>query len=124
MSRLFCTFVVEKKTSSNTKPQDPEGHTIMNQEKIDDLVNTVKTIEKEAKLSILDELNDKLLNKIRGYNNILNSSEALNIYLNAYGYKWEILRDLRYRLQAKERLIEEISGMVYEIRYNERKNII
>ena len=96
----------------------------MKQETKKDLDNLVKEIERDSRNSVLDELNDKLLNKLRGYNNILNSSEAWNIYLNAYGHKWEILRDLRNRLQAKERLIEEIGGMIYEIRYNERRNEI
>lgn len=96
----------------------------MNQETKKDLDNLVKEIERDSRNSVLDELNDKLLNKLRGYNKTLYSSEAWNIYLNAYGHKWEILRDLRHRLQAKERLIEEIGGMIYEIRDNERMNEI
>lgn len=96
----------------------------MNQETKKDLDNLVKEIERDSRNSALDELNDKLQNKLRSYNNILNSSEAWNIYLNAYGHTWEKLRDLRYRLLAKERLIEEIGGIIYEIRYNERTNEI
>ena len=96
----------------------------MNQETMKDLVNLVKEIERDSRNAVLDELHDKLLNKLRGYNNILNSTEAWKIYLNAYGHKWEILRDLRYRLQAKEGLIAEICEMIYKIRYNERMNEI
>lgn len=119
MSILFCTFVVQKETSSTTKPQDPEGHKIMENERIEELVNTAKAIEKDARFSALDEVRFKLFDKLRFYQNLLYSKEAWAIYLNSTEPKWEELRKLRYSLYAKERLIEEIGGMVYEIQHNE-----
>lgn len=122
MSLLFCTFVSKYETSSTTKPQVPEGHKIMKQENIEELVNMVKTIERKARLSALDEINDKLSKIGNFYRNVLDSNEAENIIYSTYGKRFEKMQRLRESLLTKERLINEIGGMIWEIKYNEIMN--
>ena len=62
------------------------------------------------------------MNKLNVYDNLLNSREAFNTYLNTYGEKFDRMRELRNRLRSKELLIEEIAGMIENIRYNEILN--
>ena len=94
----------------------------MNQEKIEELVNTAKAIERTARLSAMDDINTKLSNKLRLYKNLIYSDEAINIYFSTYGKKYQRLCELRRSLQTKERLLEEIGGMIWEMRYNEITN--
>lgn len=91
----------------------------MIQERIEDLVNTAKAIERTARLSVMEEINERLSIKLRLYKNLIYSKEATNVYFNTYGKKFEKLLNLRRSLQTKERIIEETCGMIYEMQYNE-----
>lgn len=94
----------------------------MNHKLKENVFNFISSIERNAKLSVIDEIENRLMNKLKVYNNLLYSREAEHIYFQVYGKKWEKMRELRYRLQAQERTIQEICGMIGEIRYNEVMN--
>ena len=82
----------------------------------------IKTIERKARLSALDEINDKLSKIGNFYRIVLDSNEAENIIYSTYGKRFEKMHRLRESLLTKERLIEEICGMIWEIKYNEIMN--
>lgn len=94
----------------------------MIQEKIEDLVNTAKAIERTARLSAMDDIDTKLSNKLRLYQNLLYSNEAINIYFSTYGKKYIKLCELRRSLQTKEHLLLEVCGIIEEMKYDEKMN--
>lgn len=94
----------------------------MNHELKENFFNFVNAVENTAKLSVIEEINKRLWSKLKAYNNLLDSSEACHIYLNTYGKKSERMRELRNSLRAKKLLIEEIAGMIYDIKDNETPN--
>lgn len=122
MSILFRIFVSSKETSSTPKPQDPEGHTIMIQERIEVLVNTAKAIERAARLSAMDEIDNTLATKQRLYRKVLYSDEAINTYLDSHGKRHERLNELRNILVAKRSLLEDISNKIWALKHNVIRN--
>lgn len=94
----------------------------MKQENTDELANMVKTIERKARLSAMDEINDKLSKIGNFYRIVLYSNEAQNIFYSTYGKRFEKMNRLRESLLTKERIISEIGGMIWEIKYNEIMN--
>lgn len=84
---------------------------------LEELANTAKAIDQEARLSTLDELDKKLLKQYRLYRQVLFSDEAMNIYFHSHGIRHAKLNELRKMLEIKRIFLDKMSNMIWEMEH-------
>lgn len=92
------------------------------QERAELITNSIQTEIayqlREARINALDEALDVINGVKEGYDALLGSPEAWNIYMHSHGERFMKLNAKRQSLREKSHLLSSIVGDIYRLRYN------